>query len=154
MADSPDVRAALHAALQDVRATLGALTLVADEQYAAAVEGDVQRVKALADRQEELAATLARAEKRRMAVVPGKSLRAHLDEVEHDGAGSSVEELAQDVARLVLALREQHLRNRMLLDRGAALANETVTLLRRLIVERVPDTPAMPARGYLVNGRA
>src|SRR3712207_853727 len=68
----------LEAALLDVHATLRELIVAADEQYAAVVERDRERLESVTRRQERLAARLARAERARVTALDGRSFQAAL----------------------------------------------------------------------------
>src|ERR1700704_3546827 len=64
----------LEAALLDVHATLADLLVAADEQHAAVVERDRERLESVTRQQERLSARLVRAEAKRLEVLGGVPL--------------------------------------------------------------------------------
>src|ERR1700739_4165368 len=68
------IQSPLEAALSDVHATLAELLQAADEQHAAVVARDRNRIESVTRQQERLSARLARAEARRIELLGGNSL--------------------------------------------------------------------------------
>src|SRR5450631_595258 len=69
-----EAQSPLEAALLDVDAVLADLLVAADEQHAAVVAGDRERLEAVTRRQETLSSRLGRAEGKRLSLLAGQSL--------------------------------------------------------------------------------
>lgn len=155
--DGPRGIAQLESALREVCATLGELIAIADEQYAAAADGALERLATTSQRQETLASRLERAERRRLAAAHGRPLRDLLADVPAERA-AVFEDLLATTAQRVIDLRERHARNAALLERGAGLAGQTVQFLRRLLVPHAPtygaDGATSVRRSVLLDGQA
>lgn len=147
----------LEAALLDVDATLAELLAAADEQHAAVVAGDRQRLERVTGVQERLSSRLERAERRRLEHLGGASLAAALAEKPADES-ARLTALGQSIAQAVRQLQPLHVRNAQLLERSAELAGQTVMFLQRLVS---PPSPSYGAHGrrasqqsLLVDSRA
>lgn len=139
--------AALEAAMLDVQSTLAELLLAADEQYAAVVARDHERLEAVTRQQERLAARLARAEARRMEVLGGVPLTDAVATAEADDFGH-LEGLCQSVAAAVRELKRRQAQNASLLEQSIELTGQTLSFLHRLVTT---PSPAYGARGYAVQ---
>jgi flagellar biosynthesis/type III secretory pathway chaperone len=137
-------QSALEAALLDVHATLSELLAAADEQHAAVVAGDRQRLETVTGLQERLSSRLARAERKRLEQLGGMSLAAALAQKPAD-EGARLTALGQLIAQSVRQLQPLHVRNAQLLERSAELAGQTVMFLQRLV--------SPPSPSYGANGR-
>jgi flagellar biosynthesis/type III secretory pathway chaperone len=142
----------LEAALLDVHATLADLLVVADEQHAAVVDHDRDRLESVTRQQEHLSARLARAEAKRLAVLEGVPL---LEAVTALPAG---EALSVSISTKVRLLKERQAQTASLLEQSIDLASQTLNFLQRLVT---PPSAAYGARGIaaprhsvLVDGRA
>jgi flagellar biosynthesis/type III secretory pathway chaperone len=144
---TPDVgerQSPLEAALLDVHATLAELLAAADEQHAAVVAGDRQRLETVTGVQERLSSRLERAERKRLEQLGGMSLAAALAQKPAD-EGARLTALGQLIAQSVRQLQPLHVRNAQLLERSAELAGQTVMFLQRLV--------SPPSPSYGANGR-
>src|SRR6476661_934951 len=81
-----DPQSPLEAVLLDVDATLADLLVAADEQHAAVVAGDRERLEAVTRVQEALSSRLERAERKRLELLAGTSLSAALADLPADAA--------------------------------------------------------------------
>jgi flagellar biosynthesis/type III secretory pathway chaperone len=142
----------LEAALLDVHATLADLLVVADEQHAAVVDHDRDRLESVTRQQEHLSARLARAEAKRLAVLEGVPL---LEAVTALPAG---EALSVSISTKVRLLKERQAQTASLLEQSIDLASQTLTFLQRLVT---PPSASYGARGVaapqqsvLVDSRA
>ncbi len=157
MADPPDDLSALGAALADVRAVLADMVGAADAQHVALLAGDLARLEQVTRAQEVLAARLERAERRRLRLAAGTSLReiAAAQPVPH---GADLAALVGTIARAILELRERHARNAALLQRSADLAGQSLQFLQRLVAEHAQpygaDGAPVVRQSLLVDGRA
>jgi flagellar biosynthesis/type III secretory pathway chaperone len=111
---------------------LGELLLAADEQYAAAADGDTRRLEAVTARQERLAAKLERFERKRLELLAGRSLEQAIAELPKDEARRAGT-LNASIAREVRALQQRHARSASLLQRSAELASQTLEFLQRIV---------------------
>ena len=147
----------LETALLDVHATLAELLIAADEQYAAVVARDHERLESVTRQQERLSARLARAEAQRLNLLAGTSL---IDAVSAlpPSAAACAHAVRHSIADSVLQLKQRQARTASLLEQSVELAAETVRYLHRLLTAQ----PAVyGARGLaptrqsvLVDGRA
>jgi FlgN protein len=152
---TPAVRAhqsPLEAALLDVHATLADLLVAADEQHAAVVDHDRDRLESVTRQQEHLSARLARAEAKRLEVLGGVPL------VEAISALPTGEALSLSIAARVQLLKERQAQTASLLEHSIDLASQTLNFLQRLVT---PPSASYGARGIaaprqsvLVDGRA
>ena len=147
----------LNDTLAGVRQTVNGLIAVADEQYAAATAGDVARLEAITQQQEQLSAQLAQVEQRRMALTEGASLR----DLYANGLAAGDTELTNLITTIeesVQALRTRNDRNVALLEKAADLAGQTVRFLHQLVTDHVQpydERGARPvAQSLLVDSRA
>ena len=147
----------LEAALLDVHTTLADLLVAADEQHAAIVERDRERLENVTRQQERLSARLARAEAKRLEALGGASLRETLTGVPREGA-ARLEGVADAIATQVIQLKERQARTASLIEHAMDLADQTLTFLQRLVA---PATPVYGARtapvargSLLVDGHA
>src|ERR1051326_4266354 len=123
-------QSALEAALLDVHATLGELLAAADEQHAAVVAGDRQRLETVTGLQERLSSRLARAERKRLEQLGGISLAAVLAE-KPAAEGARLTTLGDSIAQYVRQLQPLHVLNAQRLERSAELPGQTVLFLQR-----------------------
>jgi flagellar biosynthesis/type III secretory pathway chaperone len=138
--------------LLDVHATLAELLVAADEQHAAVVEHDRDRLESVTRQQEHLSARLARAEAKRLEVLGGVPLLQAVSGLP-DGQALSV-----SISMKVRRLKERQAQTASLLEQSIDLAGQTLNFLQRLVT---PPSPAYGARGLaaprqsvLVDGRA
>src|SRR5205807_1408899 len=104
---SPAVRehqSPLEAALLDVHATLAALLVLADEQYAALVARDHIRLESVTRQQERLSARLEHAEARRLEVLAGAPLASAMASLPADQS-SRARSLSTAIAAAVTDLK-------------------------------------------------
>ncbi len=139
----PVSQSRLEAALLDVQSTLAELLVASDEQYAAVVARDHQRLERVTRQQERLSTRLARAEARRLEILGGRQL------VEAIGAlpardAARAESLSRAIAEAVIDLKGRHARTADLLDQSLQLAGQTLTFLQRLVTS---PSPVYGARG-------
>src|SRR5438105_5155595 len=147
-----DNQSPLEAVLADVQATLSELLVAADEQYAAAVAHDRERIERVTRQQERLAARLARAEASRQMLLDGQPLAAATS------SSLRARELHASIAAAVNDLRTRQERTTRLLEQCIELTAGTLHFLQRLV--GVPN-PVYGARGLgtpphsvLVDSRA
>jgi flagellar biosynthesis/type III secretory pathway chaperone len=147
----------LEGVLLDVDAVLADLLVAADEQLAAVVAGDRERLERVTRLQEALSSRLERAERKRIRLLAGKSLGAVLADLPADQA-AALGNLSRSIAGAVTELQPRHARNGTLLQRSAELAGQTV-----LFLQRVASPPSLsygakgrraPQQSMLVDGRA
>ena len=150
--DSP-----LESALLDVHATLADLLVAADEQYAAVVARDHQRLESVTRQQERLSARLARAEARRLELLAGTHL---IDAVSAlpASAAARANAVRHSIADSVQELKQRQARTAGLLEQTIDVAAQTLTFLQRLLTGQ---PGVYGARGFapsrrsvLVDGRA
>jgi flagellar biosynthesis/type III secretory pathway chaperone len=151
------VRSPLEGVLLDVDAVLADLLVAADEQHAAVVAGDRERLERVTRQQEALSSRLERAERKRIELLAGTSLAAALADFPADQA-ELLANLSRSIADAVTELQPRHARNGTLLQRSAELAGQTVLFLQRVAS---PPSPSYGARGrrapqqsMLLDGRA
>jgi flagellar biosynthesis/type III secretory pathway chaperone len=147
----------LEGVLHDVDAILADLLVAADEQHAAVVAGDRERLEGVTRLQEALSSRLERAERKRLELLAGRSLAAVVADLPADQA-APLGILSRSIAAAVSELQPRHARNGTLLQRSAELAGQTVLFLQRVAS---PPSPSYGARGrrapqqsMLVDGRA
>ena len=150
--DSP-----LESALLDVRATLADLLVAADEQYAAVVARDHERLESVTRQQERLSARLARAEARRLELLAGTPLIAAVSALPAPAAARA-DAVRHSIADSVRELKQRQARTAGLLDQSIDLAAQTLTLLQRLLTGQ-PGVYGVRGlapnrRSVLVDGRA
>jgi flagellar biosynthesis/type III secretory pathway chaperone len=149
----PDAAGTLmpESVLSDVQGVLTKLLATLDEQFAALVEDNTERLAHLVQEQEALSARLAHVEQRRLGILPAGSL-TRLSRGEEDqllGIGRAVQEL-----------RERSARNMALFERKARLASQTLQYLQAFVVEHArlygaPSVPpTAPVRSLLLDSSA
>lgn len=142
----------LEAALRDVHATLAQLLIAADEQLEAVAARDRSRLEDVTRQQEQLAGRLARAEAARQSVLNGQELSSAVK------SSARAEELHGAIAAAVRELRDRNARTASLLEQSAALANQTLNFLQRLVIAPSPvygaARTAAPRQSLLVDSRA
>jgi flagellar biosynthesis/type III secretory pathway chaperone len=147
----------LEAVLLDVDAVLADLLVAADEQHAAVVAGDRERLEYVTRLQEGLSARLERAESKRIGLLAGQSLEAAFADLPAAQA-ERLESLRRSIADAVGALQPRHVRNGNLLERSAELAGQTVLFLQRVASPPSPSYGAhgrrAPQQSLLVDRRA
>jgi flagellar biosynthesis/type III secretory pathway chaperone len=136
----PDQQSPLESALLDVHATLADLLVAADEQYAAVVARDHERLESVTRQQERLSARLGRAEARRLELLGGAPLSTRVQELpKHEAV--RVEAVHRSIGSSVAQLKERHSRAARLLEHSIEITNQTIGFLHRLVA------PAAPAYG-------
>src|SRR3954454_16643292 len=115
-----DLQSPLEAALVDVHDTLTELLIAADEQYAAVVERDRQRLEGVTRQQERLAVRLQRAETKRQTVLEGSTLGEVVQREAH------LMRLHEAIADAVRELQAKHARTNNLLEKAAELNGQTI----------------------------
>jgi flagellar biosynthesis/type III secretory pathway chaperone len=142
-----DNQSTLEAVLLDVLATLQDLLVAADEQYAALVARDLERLESVTRQQERLSARLARAESQRIEILGSVAL--------HD---AGPEPLRQSIANAVRQLKQRQAQTASLLQRSVDLTGETLDFLVRLVSAPAPSYGnqgiARARRSVLLDGRA
>jgi flagellar biosynthesis/type III secretory pathway chaperone len=133
----PDQQSPLESALLDVHATLADLLVAADEQYAAVVARDHERLEGVTRQQERLSARLARAEARRLQLLVGRPLSARLQELPEQQV-VRLEAVHRSIASAVGQLRERHSRAARLLEQSIEITGQTITFLHRLLAPPAP----------------
>ena len=133
----------LEAALINVDATLADLLVAADEQHAAVVAGDRERLESVTRMQEALSSRLERAERKRLDILADRSLAEVLADLP-DVQAEPLVSLSRSIADAVTELQPRHARNRILLERSAELAGQTVMFLQRVAS---PPSPSYGAHG-------
>jgi hypothetical protein len=153
----PDVLSPLEAALLDVRATLVELLAAADEQHAALVARDHERLESVTRQQESLSARLARAEARRLAVLDGVPLATMVASLPAEESARSIA-LSTSIAAAVTQLKGRHARTAGLLEQSIILTSQTIQFVQRLVGGELPAYDvrglAPPTRSLLVDSRA
>jgi flagellar biosynthesis/type III secretory pathway chaperone len=157
---NPAVResqSALEAALLDVHATLAALLVASDEQYAALVARDHARLESVTRQQERLSSRLERAEAKRLEALGGTPLLSAIALQPPDQA-SRAKSLSDAIALAVEQLKERQSHAANLLEQSIELVGSTLNFLQRLVTVQ---SPAYGVRGraqsrqsLLVDGRA
>lgn len=147
----------LEAVLVDVRTTLADLLVAADEQHAAVVARDHDRLESVTRQQERLSARLARAEARRIELLGGISLVEALSLLPKNDAARA-ELLRQSIGVAVTDLKKRQARTAMLLERSIELGRQTLEFLQRIVTNPSPVYNARglsaPRHSVLVDGRA
>jgi flagellar biosynthesis/type III secretory pathway chaperone len=145
-------RSPLEAALADVHATLADLLVAADEQYAAVVERDRDRLETVTRQQERLSARLSHAEARRVQILDGRPL------ADMATAEPRLQALSASIADSVNTLKAKQSQTASLLHQSIELTDQTLKFLHRLVT---PTATVYGARGVavvrqsmLVDGRA
>jgi flagellar biosynthesis/type III secretory pathway chaperone len=152
-----EAQSPLEAALLEADAILADLLVAADEQHAAVVAGDRERLESVTRLQETLSSRLERAEGKRLSLLSGHSLAdafAEMPAVEAERLG----ELSRSIAEAVRELQPRHARNGGLLQKSADLAGQTVLFLQRVASPPSPSYGAhgrrAPQQSLLVDRRA
>lgn len=147
----------LEAALLDVHATLAALLVASDEQYAALVARDHARLEGVTRQQERLSSRLERAEAKRIEVLAGVPLASAIASLPADQSARA-RKISQAIAVAVKQLNERQNHAANLLEQSIDLFSQTLSFLQRLVTVQ---SPAYGARGMavsrqslLVDGRA
>ena len=147
----------LEAALLDVHATLAALLVASDEQYAAVVARDHAWLENVTRQQERLSSRLEQAESRRLAALDGLPLRSAIALLPADQAVRT-KSLNDSIALAVNELRAHQNHTASLLEQSIDLVSHTLNFLQRLVTVQ---SPAYGVRGVpvsrqslLVDGRA
>ena len=147
----------LEAALLDVHATLAALLVASDEQYAALVARDHARLESVTRQQERLSSRLERAEAQRVEALGGTPLLSAIALLPADQA-IRAKSLSDAIALAVKQLKERQNHAANLLEQSIELIGNTLNYLQRLVTVQ---SPAYGVRGVaqsrqslLVDGRA
>ena len=138
-------RSPLEAALVDIDATLADLLVAADEQYAALVERDRERLESVTRQQERLSARLANAEARRVAALGGQSLHEAVTGQPRAAA------LATSIGNAVRLLKTKQAQTAGLLQQSIELTDQTLKFLHRLVT---PAASVYGTRGLAVAGQS
>jgi flagellar biosynthesis/type III secretory pathway chaperone len=138
---TPATRTPLEAALDDVHTALADLLVAADEQYAALVERDRDRLENVTRQQERLAARLASAEGRRLQALNGRAL------AEAVSSEPRARELSAEIACQVRVLKDKQTRAAGLLQKSIEITDQTLKFLHRLVT---PTVSVYGARGVAV----
>jgi flagellar biosynthesis/type III secretory pathway chaperone len=138
---TPATRTPLEAALDDVHTALADLLVAADEQYAALVERDRDRLENVTRQQERLAARLASAEGRRLQALNGRAL------AEAVSSEPRARELSAEIASQVRVLKDKQTRAAGLLQKSIEITDQTLKFLHRLVT---PTVSVYGARGVAV----
>jgi len=147
----------LEAALLDVHATLAALLVASDEQYAALVARDHARLESVTRQQERLSSRLERAEAKRLQVLAGAPLASAIASLPADQSARA-RSLSNSIAADVTELKGRQTHSSNLLEQSIELVGNTLNFLQRLVTVQ---SPAYGVRGLaqsrqslLVDGRA
>jgi flagellar biosynthesis/type III secretory pathway chaperone len=147
----------LEAALLDVHATLAALLVASDEQYAALAAHDAARLESVTRQQERLSSQLARAEAKRLGVLEGMPLASALASLPADQSARA-RSLSDAIAVTVTQLKGRQTHNASLLEQSIEVVGHTLNFLQRLVTVQ---SPAYGVRGVpqarqslLVDSRA
>jgi hypothetical protein len=147
----------LEAALLDVHATLAALLVASDEQYAALVARDHARLESVTRQQERLSSRLERAEAQRLETLGGTPLLSAIALLPANQA-IRAKSLTGAIALAVKQLKERQHHAANLLEQSIEMVGNTLHFLQRLVTVQ---PPAYGARGLaqsrqslLVDGRA
>jgi hypothetical protein len=147
----------LEATLLDVQATLADLLVAADEQHAAVVERDRDRLETVTRQQERLSSRLARAEAKRLELLDGEPLPSALARLAGDEA-TRTRALSESIGSAVRQLQERHARTASLLQMSIDLAEQSLMFVQRLVSEPTPVYGAGGRRAsqqsLMVDGRA
>jgi flagellar biosynthesis/type III secretory pathway chaperone len=134
-----DHQSPLEIALLDVRATLADLLIAADEQHAAVVARDRDRLESVTRQQERLSARLAHAEAKRLQLTGGAPMSAIVET-----QPTQIRTLSDSIAALVRELKHKEAQTASLLQQSIELTTDTLNFLQRLVS---PAAPAYGARG-------
>jgi len=147
----------LEAAMLDVHATLTALLVASDEQYAAVVARDHAWLEGVTRQQERLSSRLEHAESRRLEALGGAPLSSAIALLPANEA-ARMRSLSDSIALAVTQLKERQNHTASLLEQSIVVVGQTLNFLQRLVTVQ---SPAYSARGVpasrqslLVDGRA
>jgi flagellar biosynthesis/type III secretory pathway chaperone len=147
----------LEIALLDVHATLADLLVAADEQHAAVMAGDSQRLERVTRQQERLSARLANAEAQRLELTAGTTFEAAAASLPGVQA-ARVKDLATTIAHAVRDLKDKQANTAGLLRQSIELTEQTLNFLQRLVTPQTATygLSGLPAtrQSLLVDGRA
>ena len=147
----------LETALLDVHATLADLLIAADEQYAAVVARDHERLESVTRQQERLSARLARAEARRLEILDGAPLSRRLQDLpERDAVRLAA--VHRSIGSSVVELKQRHSRAARLLQQSIEITGQTIAFMHRLVAPAAPaygaPRAALPRVSLLLDSRA
>ena len=152
-----DQSSPLETALLDVHATLADLLIAADEQYAAVVARDHERLESVTCRQERLSARLGRAEARRLEILAGAPLSRRLQDLPEREA-MRLEAIHRSIGSAVVELKVRHSRAARLLEQSIEITGQTIGFLHRLVAPAAPaygaPGAATPRMSLLLDSRA
>jgi flagellar biosynthesis/type III secretory pathway chaperone len=152
-----DQSSPLETALHDVHTTLADLLIAADEQYAAVVARDHERLERVTRQQERLSARLARAEARRLEILAGASLSTRVHGLPQREA-IRLEAVQRSIGSSVVELKARHSRAARLLEQSIEITGQTLSFLHRLVAPAAPaygaPGAAMPRMSLLLDSRA
>src|SRR6266849_6442557 len=147
----------LEAALLQVHATLAALLVASDEQYAAVAAHDAARLESVTRQQERLSSRLARAEAQRLEVLEGVPLGSAIASLPADQSARA-RSLSDAIAVAVTELKGRQTHTASLLEQSIEVVGHTLNFLQRLVTVQ---SPAYGVRGIphsrqslLVDSRA
>ncbi|HEV7662892.1 MAG TPA: flagellar export chaperone FlgN [Chloroflexota bacterium] len=152
-----ELKSPLEEALLDVHAALAELLVVADEQHAAIVAHDRDRLESVTRQQERLSDRLARAESRRVALLSGAPLQTVVAALPPQQAART-HSLNESIATAVTVLKERQAHTASLLQQSIDLAAQTLNFLQRLVTVQAPMYGARgintTRQSVLLDGRA
>lgn len=152
-----DQSSPLETALLDVHATLADLLIAADEQYAAVVARDHERLESVSCQQERLSARLGRAEARRLEILAGAPLSRRLQDLPEREA-MRLEAIHRSIGSAVVELKVRHSRAARLLEQSIEITGQTIGFLHRLVAPAAPaygaPGAATPRVSLLLDSRA
>jgi flagellar biosynthesis/type III secretory pathway chaperone len=138
-----DHQSPLEMALLDVHATLVDLLVAADEQYAAVVAHDSERLESVTRQQERLSTRLARAEMRRAELTNGQPLETAVSGLPAPQAARA-SALSASIGATVRDLKQKQAEAASLIQQSIELTSQTLNFLQRLVV---PQTSVYGVRG-------
>jgi hypothetical protein len=133
----------LESALLDVHATLAALLVASDEQYAAVVARDTAWLEGVTRQQERLSSRLEHAESRRLEALGGVPLLSAIALLPTNEA-TRTRSLSDSIALAVTQLKQRQDHTASLLEQSIVVVSHTLNFLQRLVTVQ---SPAYSARG-------
>lgn len=124
----------LEEVLHEVHATVTALLAAAEDQYQAMVAHDRQWMERVTQRQERLAARLARAERKRLEIV-GNATLAEAIAALPPAESARANDLKSSIAEVVGELKSRQSATSSLLARSIDLSRQTLEFLQRVVTK-------------------
>ena len=140
----------LEAVLRDVHVTLADMLEAAEQQYAAVVARDRDRIERVTRQQEQLSSRLARAEARRLEILNGASLTQAIAALPEAQAAPCAE-LRAAIATSVAELKARQGRTANLLNKTIEMSRQTLEFIQRLVTA---PNPVYGRRGYSPSRRS